>query len=77
MNAEQQEIRRLIIMMRDPRYWRDKEPAFVATVSEGFKTLYRQRMLRGETPELNQAAGGRWQSSIRLDAIADRRSSSG
>jgi hypothetical protein len=29
-------------MMRDPRYWRDKDPAFVAKVTEGFEKMYRQ-----------------------------------
>jgi hypothetical protein len=27
-------------MMRDPRYWRDRDPSFVAQVTEGFKRLY-------------------------------------
>ncbi len=27
-------------MMRDPRYWRDKDPAFVEKVTEGFQTMY-------------------------------------
>lgn len=27
-------------MMKDPRYWRDKDPAFVAKVTEGFKSVY-------------------------------------
>jgi hypothetical protein len=27
-------------MMRDPRYWRQRDPAFVAEVTEGFKRLY-------------------------------------
>lgn len=27
-------------MMRDPRYWRDKDPAFVAKVTEGFQGVY-------------------------------------
>ncbi|MGB4057452.1 MAG: hypothetical protein WBK77_05155 [Alphaproteobacteria bacterium] len=27
-------------MMRDPRYWRDKDPSFVAKVTEGFKKIY-------------------------------------
>ena len=27
-------------MMRDPKYWRDKDPAFVAKVTEGLKRLY-------------------------------------
>lgn len=27
-------------LMRDPRYWRDRDPAIVAKVSEGFKKLY-------------------------------------
>lgn len=31
---------RLKEMMRDPRYWRDKDPALQRKVSEGFKALY-------------------------------------
>jgi len=27
-------------MMQDPRYWKTKDPAFVAKVTEGFKKLY-------------------------------------
>ena len=27
-------------MMRDPKYWRDKDPAHIAKVTEGFKTVY-------------------------------------
>ncbi len=27
-------------MMRDPKYWRDKDPAFVAQVTEGFQSMY-------------------------------------
>lgn len=27
-------------MMRDPKYWRDKDPATVAKVTEGFKSIY-------------------------------------
>ncbi|MGQ0526461.1 MAG: capsid assembly protein [Alphaproteobacteria bacterium] len=27
-------------MMRDPKYWRDKDPAFVGRVTEGFKKMY-------------------------------------
>ncbi len=27
-------------MMRDPKYWRDKDPSFVAKVTEGFQQLY-------------------------------------
>ncbi len=27
-------------MMRDPKYWRDKDPAFVSKVTEGFKSFY-------------------------------------
>jgi hypothetical protein len=29
-------------MMRDPRYWREKDPAFVAKVTEGFQKIYGQ-----------------------------------
>lgn len=28
-------------MMRDPRYWRDRDPQHIAKVTEGFKRLYR------------------------------------
>ncbi len=27
-------------MMRDPKYWRDRDPAYVAKVTEGFKRMY-------------------------------------
>ena len=27
-------------MIRDPRYWRDKDPAFISAVTEGFKKRY-------------------------------------
>ena len=27
-------------MMRDPRYWRDKDPSFVAKVTDGFQRMY-------------------------------------
>lgn len=27
-------------MMRDPKYWRDKDPSYVAKVTDGFKKLY-------------------------------------
>ncbi len=30
----------LVEMMRDPRYWRDRDPEFVARVTEGFRQLY-------------------------------------
>ena len=29
-------------MVRDPRYWREKDPSFVAKVTEGFKKIYGQ-----------------------------------
>lgn len=28
-------------MMKDPKYWRDKDPAMIAKVTEGFKKIYR------------------------------------
>ena len=27
-------------MMRDPRYWRERDPDFVARVTDGFRRLY-------------------------------------
>ena len=32
--------RQLSTMMRDPRYWRDRDPAFVAEVTAGYRRLY-------------------------------------
>ena len=34
--------RELQSMMRDPRYWKSKDPAFVAQVTEGFRRMYAQ-----------------------------------
>lgn len=34
-------------MMRDPRYWRDRDPALVARVTDGFRRLYPERGGRG------------------------------
>ncbi|MCS6778125.1 MAG: hypothetical protein NZ555_00285 [Geminicoccaceae bacterium] len=30
----------LDLMVRDPRYWRDRDPSFIARVTEGFRSLY-------------------------------------
>ncbi len=30
-------------MMRDPKYWRDQDPSFIAKVTEGFQKLYGKR----------------------------------
>jgi hypothetical protein len=34
------ELNDLNSMMRDPKYWRDKDPSFVAKVTEGFQKIY-------------------------------------
>lgn len=36
-NSSEREVQQ---MMRDPKYWRDKDPSFVAEVTEKFKNLY-------------------------------------
>ncbi|MEQ8602530.1 MAG: hypothetical protein RIB45_04365 [Marivibrio sp.] len=36
-HPDEESLRRL---MRDPRYWRDKDPAVVDQVSQGFRRLY-------------------------------------
>jgi len=36
----QEQINEVSEMIRDPRYWRDKEPAFIAEVTKIFQTLY-------------------------------------
>lgn len=38
--ADQVDERQLSKMMRDPRYWRDRDPAFVAEVTAGYKQLF-------------------------------------
>ena len=30
-------------MMRDPKYWRDKDPAYIAKVTAGFEKIYSQK----------------------------------
>jgi hypothetical protein len=30
----------LTSLMRDPKYWRDKDPSVVAKVTEGFQRMY-------------------------------------
>ena len=37
--ADEGALRRMI---RDPRYWRDRDPAILRKVSDGFKRLYPQ-----------------------------------
>ncbi|TVQ36018.1 MAG: hypothetical protein EA356_06430 [Geminicoccaceae bacterium] len=37
--ADEPTLRR---MMQDPRYWRDRDPGFVAEVTRGFERLYRE-----------------------------------
>jgi hypothetical protein len=37
--ADEGQLRR---MMQDPRYWRDRDPAFVSEVTRGFERLYRE-----------------------------------
>jgi hypothetical protein len=43
VEREKQEVRRLIGLMRSPAYWRDRDPAVVRTVREGFRRLYGRR----------------------------------
>ncbi|MFP4098921.1 MAG: hypothetical protein ACLFU1_09115 [Alphaproteobacteria bacterium] len=31
---------RISSMMRDPKYWRDRDPAYIAKVTQGFENLY-------------------------------------
>ena len=39
--ASGHDMNELKSMMRDPKYWKEKDPAFVAKVTEGFKKMYR------------------------------------
>ena len=38
--GQQPDEKELHEMMRDPRYWRDRDPALIARVTEGFRRLY-------------------------------------
>ena len=42
MSSATGDERELQSMMRDPRYWKTKDPAFVAQVTEGFRRMYAQ-----------------------------------
>jgi len=37
--ADEGQLRR---MMQDPRYWRDRDPAFVGEVTRGFERLFKE-----------------------------------
>ena len=39
-SPDQHEVRRLIDLMKDPRYWRDNDPSVLSDVRSGFKSLY-------------------------------------
>lgn len=41
--AENREALDLQSMMRDPKYWRDQDPSFIAKVTEGFKRMYGEK----------------------------------
>lgn len=49
-------------MLRDPRYWRDRDPAFVNRVTAGFKALYGSELMTPDpravppAPTSNEAA---------------------
>lgn len=46
LNASQRdEVRRLISLMKDPKYWREQDPEVVRTVRVGLRRIY-----RGEEP---------------------------
>ena len=40
VNPNATDERDLQSMMRDPKYWRDKDPAYIAKVTEGFQKMY-------------------------------------
>ena len=40
---ERQEVKRLIALMKDPRYWHANDPAILRDVRDGFKQLWDQR----------------------------------
>jgi hypothetical protein len=42
-DLERQLVKRLIALMRDPRYWRDGDPEVRRIVHSGFRHLYRRQ----------------------------------
>lgn len=53
-DIERQLVKRLIALMRDPRYWRDGDPEVRRIVHSGFRRLYGRKasppgQLRPET----------------------------
>ena len=44
LSAQQRhEVRALIALMKDPRYWRDQEPELVRMVHTGLRRIFRAR----------------------------------
>jgi hypothetical protein len=41
-DLEREEVKRLIALMKDPRYWHADDPAILRDVRDGFKQLWDQ-----------------------------------
>ena len=41
--TRQDNVKRLIAVMRSPRYWRDRDPELLRLVELGFRKFYRQQ----------------------------------
>ncbi|MGH6895379.1 MAG: hypothetical protein ACREJ5_02360 [Geminicoccaceae bacterium] len=57
MDANERELLRLRSLMRDPCYWRERDPRFVAVVSDGFDSLFGKEVERAELGRAANAAG--------------------
>jgi hypothetical protein len=56
---EKEEVKRLIALMKDPRYWHADDPAILRDVRDGFKQLWDQRSPADGRIELRPAEPSR------------------
>lgn len=61
--TRQDDVKRLIEVMRNPRYWRDRDPELLRLVELGFRTIYRRQADQRDASETNVA-----HESLRLSA---------
>ena len=63
MDTRQEDVKRLIAVMRNPRYWRDRDPELLRLVELGFKKIYRRQAQSATAPVTNHSP-----EEIRLSA---------
>ena len=64
IETRQEDVKRLIAVMRSPRYWRDRDPELLRLVELGFKKIYRRQALGGSSSSEMEERG----QELRLSA---------